>query len=50
MSKAAHAMAETATPGMREPYTMVDAANHAMAEAVPELVVPHMVGSKGAVR
>jgi hypothetical protein len=42
-------MPEAAAPAVGETYTMIEAATHAMAEAVAEFAVPAIVGSITAV-
>ena len=43
---ATHAVGKT-TAAVGETYTMIDAATHAMAEAVAEFAVPAIVGAVG---
>ena len=42
-----HATCETATAAVGETYTTIDAATHAMAEAVAEFAVTAIVGAVG---
>jgi hypothetical protein len=47
---ATHAVAETATAGVGETCTMIEAAPHAMAEAVAEFAVPAVISADGSSR